>query len=115
MSHPAHLSRREALIAGAGMLCSLAATRSGASLRALVTEEVAPGIHIRRGVDEDASAANGDAIANIGFIVGRSAVAVIDPGGSLDDGERLRADSPGDAIADSLRGAFACPSRPYIR
>jgi quinoprotein relay system zinc metallohydrolase 2 len=91
MSHPAHLSRREALIAGAGMLCSLAATRSGASLRALVTEEVAPGIHIRRGVDEDASAANGDAIANIGFIVGRNAVAVFDPGGSLDDGQRLRA------------------------
>ena len=57
----------------------------------LVTDVVAPGIHIRRGVDEDASAANGDAIANIGFVVGRNAVAVIDPGGSLDDGQRLRA------------------------
>ncbi|HEY6354231.1 MAG TPA: MBL fold metallo-hydrolase, partial [Burkholderiaceae bacterium] len=95
MSHPGNvphlLSRREALIAGAGVLCSLAATRSRASTRALVTEAVAPGIHIRRGVDEDASAANGDAIANIGFIVGRDAVAVFDPGGSLDDGERLRA------------------------
>ena len=95
MSHPGNvprlLSRREALIAGAGVLCSLAATRSRASLRALVTEAVAPGIHIRRGVDEDASAANGDAIANIGFIVGRDAVAVFDPGGSLDDGQRLRA------------------------
>ena len=95
MSHPGNvprlLSRREALIAGAGVLCSLAATRSRASMRALVTEAVAPGIHIRRGVDEDASAANGDAIANIGFIVGRDAVAVFDPGGSLDDGQRLRA------------------------
>ena len=91
MSHPAHLSRREALIAGAGMLWSLAATRSGAARRALVTEAVAPGIHIRRGIDEDASTANGDAIANIGFIVGRNAVAVFDPGGSLDDGQRLRA------------------------
>jgi quinoprotein relay system zinc metallohydrolase 2 len=85
------MSRREALIAGAGMLWSLTAARSRAAASALVTEAVAPGIHIRRGVDEDASAANGDAIANIGFIVGRSAVAVFDPGGSLDDGQRLRA------------------------
>ena len=97
MSHPAHMSsalmsRREAVLAGAGMLWSLAATtRSRAEQGALVTEAVAPGIHVRRGVDEDASAANGDAIANIGFIVGRNAVAVFDPGGSLNDGQRLRA------------------------
>src|SRR5258706_15944122 len=92
MSHPALMSRREALRAGAGVLWSLAGTtRSRAESGALVTEAVAPGIHIRRGVDEDASAANGDAIANIGFIVGRNAVAVMDPGGSLSDGQRLRA------------------------
>ena len=54
-------------------------------------QEIAPGILVRRGVDEDATAANDDAIANIGFVVGRDAVAVIDPGGSLHDGERLRA------------------------
>jgi quinoprotein relay system zinc metallohydrolase 2 len=54
-------------------------------------DEVAPGIFIRRGVDEDVTPQNGDAIANIGFIVGREAVAVMDPGGSLIDGERLRA------------------------
>jgi quinoprotein relay system zinc metallohydrolase 2 len=58
---------------------------------ALVTHEIAPGIHIRRGLDEDLSVANGNAIANIGFIVGARAVAVIDPGGSLSDGLRLRA------------------------
>jgi quinoprotein relay system zinc metallohydrolase 2 len=95
MFHP-HMSRREALLAGAGVLWSLAApTRShaagGRAAESLVTVAVAPGIHIRRGVDEDANAANGDAIANIGFIVGRNAVAVFDPGGSLDDGQRLRA------------------------
>lgn len=56
----------------------------------LTTAQVAPGIHVRRGVDEDASPANGDAIANVGFIVGRDSVAVIDTGGSLEDGERLR-------------------------
>jgi hypothetical protein len=57
----------------------------------LHTEEVAPGIHVLRGVDEDASASNDDAIANIGFIVGRDSVAVFDPGGCLADGRRLRA------------------------
>src|SRR6202043_708159 len=55
------------------------------------THEVAAGIHIRRGVDEDITAQNGDAIANIGFVIGRDAVAVTDAGGSLDDGRRLRA------------------------
>lgn len=53
--------------------------------------EVAPGIFVRQGVHQDATAENDDAIANIGFIVGQEAVAIIDPGGSLDDGERLRA------------------------
>ncbi len=90
LSHP-HMSRREALLAGAGVLWSMATSTRSRAAENLVTEAVAPGIHIRRGVDEDASAANGDAIANIGFIVGRNAVAVFDPGGSLDDGQRLRA------------------------
>ncbi len=53
--------------------------------------EVAPGIHVRQGVHEEASVANQDGIANIGFIVGDAAVAVLDPGGSRADGERLRA------------------------
>ena len=52
--------------------------------------EIAPGIHIRRGVDEIATAHNDDAIANVGFIVGRDYVAVTESGGSLRDGERLR-------------------------
>jgi quinoprotein relay system zinc metallohydrolase 2 len=51
---------------------------------------VAHGIHVRMGAIEDASAANGDAIANIGFVVGHDSVAVIDPGGSREDGESLR-------------------------
>jgi quinoprotein relay system zinc metallohydrolase 2 len=41
-------------------------------------------------VHEIATAHNGDAIANIGFIVGGESVAVMDPGGSLSDGEALR-------------------------
>lgn len=57
----------------------------------LPMSEVAPGLFMRRGVDEDLSASNDDAIANIGFVVGRDAVAVTDAGGSLSDGRRLRA------------------------
>ncbi len=53
-------------------------------------EEIAPGVHVRRGVQEIATAHNLDAIANVGFVIGRDAVAVIDPGGSLADGARLR-------------------------
>lgn len=53
--------------------------------------EVAPGLFVRVGVIEEATADNADAIANIGFAVGREAVAVIDPGGSLADGMALRA------------------------
>jgi len=58
---------------------------------AFSTTQIAPGIHIRRGVDEDVTPHNDDAIANTGFIVGRDAVAVTESGGSLRDGERLRA------------------------
>jgi quinoprotein relay system zinc metallohydrolase 2 len=42
-------------------------------------------------VQEDATAANEDGIANIGFVIGQICVAVIDPGGSRADGEGLRA------------------------
>jgi quinoprotein relay system zinc metallohydrolase 2 len=42
-------------------------------------------------VHEEASAENEDAIANIGFIIGDEAVAVIDPGGSFAEGSALRA------------------------
>ncbi len=52
--------------------------------------EVAPGLFVRVGVTEIATAANKDAIANIGFAVGKDSVAVIDPGGSLSDGLALR-------------------------
>ena len=96
------LSRRALLLAIAGVAAARSpaagpgsragtAVGSTAAPSPLATEEVAPGIHIRRGVDEDATSANQGAIANIGFIVGRDAVAVMDPGGSLIDGQRLRA------------------------
>ena len=78
------MKRRDAL------LLATAAALLPAQAHAFTTE-VAPGIHVRQGVHEEATAANADAIANIGFIVGDRSVAVVDPGGSKVDGERLRA------------------------
>jgi quinoprotein relay system zinc metallohydrolase 2 len=82
------ISRRQALL-GACACCVAQLNKAGTAN--FTTAEVARGIHIRRGVDEDATPTNDDAIANIGFIVGGTAVAVMDPGGSLVDGQRLRA------------------------
>ena len=84
------LSRRVVLLGGASLCCLPAFGRSAGAGSRFATEEVAPGIHIRRGIDEESTAANAGAIANVGFIIGREAVAVADPGGSLEDGARLR-------------------------
>ncbi len=81
------LTRRAALF-GACACCALATRRAVAASDFV---EIAPGMVFRRGVDEQASVANADAIANTGFIVGAESVAVIDPGGSLADGQALRA------------------------
>jgi len=85
------LTRRDALFGAACFLSVCAsATNRAESAPAFATDEVAPGIYIRRGVDEDVTTRNENGIANIGFIIGRDAVAVMDPGGSLTDGRRLR-------------------------
>jgi hypothetical protein len=47
----------------------------------LPTTQIAPGIYVHAGVPDEASAANEDAIANVGFIVGDTSVLVVDPGG----------------------------------
>lgn len=47
---------------------------------------VAPGVYVRHGAVALASQGNLGAIANIGFVVGEEAVAMIDSGGSREDG-----------------------------
>jgi len=80
-----------------GTLCHLvvtvsccAATASAADDGALPVQQVAPGIFVHAGRQETSDAANHGDIANLGFIVGERCVAVIDSGGSLRIGQRLR-------------------------
>ena len=83
------LIRRQFILGGLSACCLPLCRARAASSAAL--REIAPGIHVRRGVDEEATPANADAIANAGFIIGAESVLVFDPGGSLADGARLRA------------------------
>lgn len=78
----------------ATILVALVFVASGlarAETSALLVSEIAPGIFVHNGVHQDASRENADEIANIGFIIGTDAVAVVDPGGSYQEGIRLRA------------------------
>ncbi len=52
--------------------------------------EIAQGVYVHEGVHEDIDARNCGDIANVGFIIGETSVAVIDPGGSPTIGLQLR-------------------------
>ena len=79
-----------ALVAAALVLFCASAPSRGETVGLAITE-IATGVFVHTGVHEEASPANADGIANIGFIVGNEAVAVIDPGGSAKEGRELRA------------------------
>jgi quinoprotein relay system zinc metallohydrolase 2 len=56
----------------------------------LAVTEVASGIFVHQGVQAQSDAANGGDIANIGFVIGGDAVAIVDTGGTPAIGQALR-------------------------
>lgn len=52
--------------------------------------EIAPGIHVHQGQQVGLDSAKRGDIANIGFIIGEACVAVVDSGGSIKTGRKLR-------------------------
>jgi quinoprotein relay system zinc metallohydrolase 2 len=80
---------------GLSLLVGLAALIAAGSVRAqdkaLSLTEIATGVFVHAGEIALMTRENEGAIANIGFIVGDSAVAVIDTGGSVREGRQLLA------------------------
>jgi len=79
------------LRAGAGVGVAWLLGFAALAAEPLAVRQVANGIYVHEGVQEDSSSRNLGDIANLGFIVGERCVAVIDTGGTAEIGRRLRA------------------------
>lgn len=97
---PDAFSRRDA-VAGAGVLIGAAMITAGPGTGSrgkaqappdrLPVTEIVDGVFVHEGAHELATPANRGDIANLSFVIGRDAVAVVDTGGSAAVGEALRA------------------------
>ena len=83
------MARAALILAALAMLAS--ATASPAQQRELPVNSIADGVFVHNGQTAQMTRENDGAIANVGFIVGEDAVAVIDTGGSLREGRQLMA------------------------
>ena len=79
--------------AALAFLCGLAVVAAPAAAEdyRLDPEEVAPGVHVFRGAQEEVSPENGGNIANTGFIVGDDGVLAVDTGPTRRYAERMLA------------------------
>jgi quinoprotein relay system zinc metallohydrolase 2 len=77
------------ILAALAMLAT--ATASRAQQQELPVSSIADGVFVHNGQTAQMTRENDGAIANVGFIVGEDAVAVIDTGGSLREGRQLMA------------------------
>jgi len=69
----------------------VAAIPARAQQQALPVTEIAPGVFVHVGAIAQMTQENEGAIANVGFVIGNHAVAVIDTGGSVREGQKLLA------------------------
>jgi quinoprotein relay system zinc metallohydrolase 2 len=79
------------LVLIATLLVAIPDARTGETADPLPVTEVAPGLYVHIGAIAVMTRENEGAIANLGFVIGGNAVAVIDSGGSAREGRRLLA------------------------
>jgi quinoprotein relay system zinc metallohydrolase 2 len=83
------MARAALILTALAMLAT--ATASRAQQQELPVNSIADGVFVHNGQTAQMTRENAGAIANVGFIVGEDAVAVIDTGGSLREGRQLMA------------------------